>query len=113
MADLEFSTFQNRPAYRYIRESDGLPRLHPEESEAVARVKLFTPDGGWTWWISAYDPETRTAFGLVRGLELEYGYIDMAEVVALRGGLGLPVERDLHWTPKPLREIQESESSRR
>jgi hypothetical protein len=26
----------------------------------------------------------------------------MAELVAVRGALGLPVERDLYWQPRPL-----------
>ncbi|KKK73646.1 hypothetical protein LCGC14_2891760 [marine sediment metagenome] len=56
--DLEASTFQKRPAYRYIRESDKLPSLEPEE-EPIARIKLFDPTGSWTWYIAAYDPETR------------------------------------------------------
>jgi hypothetical protein len=105
MADLEYSTFQNRPAYRYIRESDHLPGLDTEEAEPIARVKLFDPTGSWTWYIAAYDPKTRRAFGLVDGFEKELGYIDMEELVKHRGRSGLPIERDLYWTPKPLREV--------
>ena len=30
----------------------------------------------------------------------EFGTVSLAEIGALRGRLGLPVERDLHWTPK-------------
>lgn len=98
--DLEESTFQRRPAYRYIRKSDELPIEPPEEPMAL--VKLFDPTGSWTWYIAAYDPATRTAWGLVDGSEEEYGDIYMPELVALRGRSGLPIERDLHWTPKPL-----------
>ena len=105
MADLEHSTFQARPAYRYIRESDHLPSLDTEEAEPIARVKLFDPTGSWTWYIAAYDPQTRTAFGLVDGFEKELGYIDMEELTKFRGRLGLPIERDLYWTPKPLKEV--------
>ena len=100
--DLERSTFQKLPAYRYIRESDHLPVVAPEEP--VALVKLFDPTGSWTWYIAAYDPETRQAYGLVHGFDDEYGYISMAELVDIRGQFGLPIERDLHWTPKPLSE---------
>ncbi len=101
--DLEASTFQKRPCYRYIRKSDHMPALRSDgESETLARVKLFDPTTGWTWYISEYDSETRRAFGKVHGQETELGYFDMAEIVALRGGFGLPVERDLYWEPRPL-----------
>ena len=103
--DLEASTFQKRPCYRYIRKSDHMPPLRSDEgSEELARVKLFDPTGSWSWYISEYDPKTRRAFGLVHGFERELGYIDMAELVAHRGRFGLPIERDLYWTPRPLSE---------
>ena len=107
--DYEVSTFQKRPAYRYIRASDKLPALYSTDEQgdaAIARVKLFDPTGAWTWYITEYDPETRQAFGLVDGFEQELGYIDMPEIVAQRGRYGLPVERDLHWTPRPLSECR-------
>ena len=102
--DLEFSTFQNKPAYRYIRQSDHLPVEPPEKPMAL--VKLFDPTGSWTWFISSYDPKTRLAFGLVHGFEIEYGDISMEELVEFRGRMGLPIERDLYWTPKPLSELE-------
>ena len=104
-ADLERSTYQARPAYRYIRASDRLPGLDVDEAGPMARIKLFDPTGSWTWYIAAYDPETRTAYGLVDGLNKEYGNISMAEVVAYRGRFGLPIERDLYWQPKPMSQV--------
>ena len=44
------------------------------------------------------------AWGLVDGLEQEYGSVDMAELVAIRSRFGLPIERDLYWQPRPLTE---------
>jgi len=102
MADLERSTFQKRPAYRYIRESDHMPPLGTEDG--MARVKLFNPTGAGTWYLSEYDPDTRQAFGVANILDRELGYIDMAELVAFRGQFGLPIERDLYCTPRPLAE---------
>ena len=101
--DLEVSTFQRRPCYRYIRQSDNLPALGSESK--VALVKLFDPTGQWTWYISEYDPATREAFGLVDGFEKELGYISMEEIVGHRGRFGLPIERDLHWKPQPLSDL--------
>lgn len=107
MADLEASTFQKRPCYRYIRKSDKLPPLGSKAK--IAKVKLFDPSGSWTWYLSEYDPESRQAFGLVDGIEKEYGYIDMAELIAVRGIFGLPIERDLWWKPQPLASLKQEE----
>ncbi len=104
--DLEASTFQKRPAYRYIRKSDHVPALRTDgKSARMARVKLFSPSGSWTWFISEYDPKTRLAYGLVIGHERELGSFSMVELVDLRvPPFGLPIERDLHWSPRPLSE---------
>ena len=107
--DLERSTFQNKPAYRYIRASDKLPRLDAaHRNDPMARIKLFNPTGTGTWYLTAYDPETRSAFGAAHVHEYELGYIDLAELVTFRGRFGLPIERDLHWTPRPLSQCQEA-----
>jgi len=84
-----------------------LPALYSQDGKggkAVARVKFFTPDADWTWWATEFDGED-TFFGLVEGMERELGYFSLAELKKVRGGLGLGIERDLHWTPKTLAEI--------
>ena len=69
-------------------------------------VKLFTPDGAATWLISEVDPDDPDRlFGLCDlGLGFpELGYVSLAEISSVRGRLGLPVERDLHFVAdKPL-----------
>jgi hypothetical protein len=63
-------------------------------------LKLFTPDAGATWLISECDPqEPDILYGLCDpGLgEPELGTVSLAEIEALRGPLGLPVERDLYF----------------
>lgn len=99
-------------AYIYIRDSDELPPLGSQDGkgdEAVAKVKLFTPDSSWTWWIIEYDPIERLAFGLVSGFEVELGYFSIEELEGVRGKLGLRIERDLHWEPKAIGEIKGKE----
>lgn len=44
----------------------------------------------------------RLFFGLVIGHEPELGYFSVDELEQVRGRLGLPIERDLHFTPAPL-----------
>ena len=46
-----------------------------------------------------------TLFGLVEGHEKELGYVRLSEIESIRGPMGLPVERDLWWSPKTLAEI--------
>ena len=84
-----------------------LPAIYSQEEkggDAVAVVKFFTPDSNWTWYATEFDGED-SFFGLVDGFEKELGYFSLQELQKIRGGLGLPVERDLYWTPKPLKEI--------
>jgi len=76
-----------------VRGTNGTLDFHPV-------VKLFTPDAGGTWLLTEIDPENPDiAFGLrdlgTGGLEL--GSVSLAEIAALRGHLGLPVEHDLHF----------------
>ena len=63
-------------------------------------VKLFTPDANATWLLTELDPDDADlAFGLCDlGLGCpELGYVRLSEIEALRGPMGLPVERDLHF----------------
>lgn len=104
MKDLEASTFQKRPCYRYIRAADRLPSIDDARAQEtpIARIKIFEPTGSWTWFIAGYDPATRRAWGRVRGFEEEVGMFSMAELVAHRGRFGLPLERDLYFKPEPV-----------
>lgn len=65
-------------------------------------VKLFTPDANCTWLLTELEPDDPDiAFGLCDlGLGFpELGCVSLPELKALRGRLGLPVERDLHFAP--------------
>ncbi|WP_316186481.1 DUF2958 domain-containing protein [Bradyrhizobium sp. SZCCHNRI2014] len=77
-----------------------------DERDHFPVVKLFTPDAGATWLLTECDPdEPDRLFGLCDlGLNSpELGYVSLAEIMELRGRLGLPVERDLHFTAdKPI-----------
>jgi hypothetical protein len=69
-------------------------------------VKLFTPDANATWLLSEADPDDPNClFGLCDlGLgSPELGYVSLTELKAVRGPLGLAIERDLHFVgEKPL-----------
>lgn len=74
--------------------------------DALARVKFFTPDSNWTWYASEFDGEN-IFFGLVIGFMPEFGYFSLSELEDALGPLGLPIERDLHFDPKSLRELRD------
>lgn len=65
-------------------------------------VRLFTPDAGATWLLTEIDPDDPDiAYGLCDlGFGFaEFGSVSLTKLRSLRGRLGLPVERDLHWRP--------------
>ena len=98
---------------------DALPPLYSQENVAdpLVHVKYFSPDAAWTWYASEAHVERDedrnvvdvTFFGLVVGLEPELGYFSLDELAQVRGSLGLPVERDLFFTPVPLSRVRERE----
>ena len=78
---------------------------HPE-MEAIAQVKFFSPYSQWTWYAIEFDG-VDTFWGLVDGFEMEYGYFSYSELEAVSVFGGVPaVERDCHWSPRPVKEIE-------
>ena len=99
---------------REIREQ--LPPLYGQDGKggkAVVYVKFFTPSSSWTWYATEGEPVLNDKgaevdfrfFGLVDGLEKELGYFALSELEEVRGPMGLPIERDLHFKPKTLDQI--------
>jgi hypothetical protein len=86
-----------------------LPPLYSAESQSdpLIQLKFFTPDSNWTWYAIEFDGED-LFFGLVIGLEAELGYFRLSELQEVRGPLGLPIERDLFFSPIPLSRIRNS-----
>ncbi len=84
-----------------------LPPLYSQEhvDDPLAVCKFFTPDSNWTWYAYEFDGQD-LFFGLVYGFETEFGYFSLSELEQARGPLGLPIERDLHFTPKKLSEVR-------
>lgn len=103
----------NKPAYVYIPGSSKIPGIGTtsNQKDAIAHIKLFDPTGSWTWYLTEADRTTGEAFGLVDGHEEELGYIDLNELAQFRGRMKLPIERDIHWTPRPLSQCRKSQVS--
>ena len=91
---------------------DTIPALYANENvrdydTVLAPAKLFSPYGNWTWFITEWDAETGTCFGLVEGFEVELGYFDLTELSEATVFGGVPaVERDLYWHPKTIGDIR-------
>jgi hypothetical protein len=84
------------------------PPLHSQDGkgfESTVYAIFFTPDSDWIWYATEYDPVERFFFGFVIGFESEFGYFSLDELESARGPLGLPIERDLHFEPRPLLEV--------
>ena len=93
-----------RSIYEQLLRNGRIREALAEEGKADADflpvVKLFTPDANCTWLLTELDPEEPdTAFGLCDfGFgSPELGSVRISEMESVRGALGLPVERDLHF----------------
>ena len=93
-----------------------LPPVYTQEGKhgkSVVYTKFFTPDSDWTWYVLEGEPIKDESdhevdfqfFGLVDGHCKELGYFNLAELEEVTGPMGLPIERDLYWRPKPLEEV--------
>ena len=101
-----------------------LPPLYSQEAEPNPMVvaKFFTPMSNWTWYAIEGSAVTEDGeavldgsptdeggellveadflfYGLVHGHEQELGYFTLSELKSCF------IERDLHWRPKPLKEL--------
>jgi hypothetical protein len=109
--DLQSPPEEPPPIGEYLLDEETrlkLPALRSGEElglDAKAQVKFFTPDSNWTWYASEFDGQD-VFFGLVSGFAVEFGYFTLSELKEARGPLGLQIERDLHFEPKTLGELQ-------
>lgn len=91
-----------------IREA--LPALYTSEGledvgEAIVQVKYFSPYAQHRWYVIEWDGND-IMYGFAVAPEAEWGYVSLSELEGAAGMNGkLPlVERDIHFTPKTVRE---------
>jgi len=95
----------------YPPAAAGLPALYATEGVDTAdkTVRVHYVAGGCDWWLVEYDPATGLGFGyacLGDPAGAEWGYVHLPELEAVCVHRGLVVvERDLHWTPRPVAEL--------
>jgi len=74
--------------------------------DTIAPLKFFTPDANWTWYPTEFDGDD-IFFGLASGNDVEFGIFALSDLESIRGGFGLPLERDRYYKPTSLRELIE------
>ena len=89
-----------------------LPRLYSTENTPLAGktvvCKFFTPDSNWTWYALEGEKQQNgdvLFFGWVVGLDREFGYFSLRELESTKGPFGLPIERDLYFGSKALKDV--------
>lgn len=87
-----------------------IPRIHENKGDTLGDkkvyIKYFALGSNWTWYAMEYDPAERVFFGYVVGFEKEFGYFSLDELESLGGA----INRDLHFTPQPLKDIKDYEA---
>lgn len=103
----------NNPAYQYVPDSvlSVLPAIRSTENQNETQkqcvVKYFAPGTSWTWYGLEYDPAEGEFFGYEVGPDgqgLTYFYLETLKSIKAFGGL--PVERDIHFTPTSLKDVK-------
>jgi len=80
-----------------------LPSIGSQDQnpDPIIQVKFFCPWNHWTWFAYEFDQED-IFFGFVKGDFDEFGTFSLSELESVKGPMGLGIERDIHFTPKPL-----------
>jgi hypothetical protein len=91
-----------------------LPKLYSQDgkNDPTVYVKFFTPDSSWTWYATEGEQqgEDFIFFGYVIGHEREWGYFSLNELSSVTGPMGLKIERDIHFSPKPKSQVADIKS---
>lgn len=86
-----------------------VPKLYAQEDVALADKQVHAAyiipfRSNWTWYMTEYDRKSKDAFGLVLGIEPEWGYFNLEELKQLNAQRLV-----LEDFPKTFRELKDSE----
>ena len=87
-----------------------LPPLYGQDEveDPICNLKFFTPDAGWTWYISEGSEQEDGDWLFFSKVispmcpDGEFGYVLLSQLKQIKGSLGLSVERDLYFTMKKI-----------
>jgi hypothetical protein len=80
-----------------------------DQDNPIVQAIFFYPDFPWTWYAIEFDGND-TFYGFVDGDFGEYGTFSLSELMSTRGKLGCEIERDLYFTPLPIKEVLKTHS---
>jgi hypothetical protein len=83
-----------------------LPKLYSQEhnEDPIVYVKFFNPCGSESWFFTEYDG-VDIFFGKFFSASCpdgEFGYTSLKEIQNIKGPMGIGIERDTSFRPKPL-----------
>ena len=110
--------FDKNPQYYSKKDPENLmtneilervPELYAQEDVPLADKEVHAAyiipfKSNWTWYMTEYDKENRLAFGLVLGVEPEWGYFSLEELKELNAQRLI-----LEDFPKTFRELKNTE----
>jgi hypothetical protein len=76
------------------------------KKDPIILAKFFNPTG--TWYVTEYDPRTRTIFGYVSifgDWNDEWGYFSLNEMQSYKRKFGLGIERGIYFQEKPASQV--------
>lgn len=113
VAEKKTEKSEEQQAYDLVTKSiqKQLPKLYATDNKLVgdriAYARYFHPMSSYTAYLLEYDPKEKLGFGLTTmGYEWELGYMSIEEMQSVKV-MGLGIERDIHFQPKALSQIEE------
>ncbi len=102
---------RDRRGYDFYPAPGTIPALYETEGvpleDRIVSAHYFI--GACDWWVVELDPVKALAFGyacLGDPQCAEWGYVSLVELEGVLARGVFPVERDLHWAPKPTKECR-------
>lgn len=79
------------------------------DMDQLVVARFFSPTSNWVWYVMNQDPEDPDyLWGIVKGFEVEIGSFSLSELECIKLPMGLSIERDLYFKPRPAREVYEA-----
>jgi hypothetical protein len=97
----------------FIRKQ--IPPIYSQQDKRDPLVvcKFFLPGVPWAWYVIEGEARPDEGqgkdfefFGLVEGLEAELCYFSLSQLREAHGPLGVVIERDVYFKPRPLSQVR-------
>ncbi|GGX55945.1 DUF2958 domain-containing protein [Streptomyces chartreusis] len=103
-------TLRGHEFYPTLAQRAEVPTLYSTENtptpDKIVHLHYFA-GACMNWFVTELDPKCGLAFGWAHITNGEWGYFHLPELEEIQSGIGFVIERDLHWEPKPVREVHQ------